>query len=42
MLVNDDLQASFDNLLAILRAERLRRPRIEPAMGDFVARLLSE
>jgi guanylate kinase len=42
VLVNDDLQASFQSLLAILRAERLRRPRIEPAMGEFVARLLSE
>lgn len=42
VIVNDDLQSSFQSLLAILKAERLRRPRIETAMGDFVAKLLRE
>ena len=42
MLVNDDLQTSFDNLLAILKAERLRRTRTEPAIGAFVDALLAE
>ncbi|TDX66956.1 guanylate kinase [Methylosinus sp. sav-2] len=42
VLVNDDLQRSFDDLLAILRAERQRRPRRLPGIEAFVARLLSE
>ena len=42
VLVNDDLQRSFDDLLAILRAERQRRPRRMKAIEAFVARLLSE
>lgn len=42
VLVNDDLQTSFENLLAILKAERLRRPRIEPAMAQFIDGLLAE
>ncbi|HEY8064035.1 MAG TPA: guanylate kinase [Methylosinus sp.] len=42
VLVNDDLQRSFDDLLAILRAERQRRPRRVAGIEAFVARLLSE
>jgi guanylate kinase len=42
VLVNDDIQATFDDLLAILRAERQRRPRRTKAIEQFVARLLSE
>lgn len=42
VLVNDDLQRAFDDLLAILRAERRRRPRCLPGIEAFVARLLSE
>ncbi|WP_159731707.1 guanylate kinase [Methylosinus sp. Ce-a6] len=42
VLINDDLQKSFDDLLAILRAERSRRPRRLQGIEAFVARLLSE
>ncbi|MBG0809566.1 guanylate kinase [Methylosinus sp. H3A] len=42
VIVNDDLQRSFDDLLAILRAERQRRPRRLAGIEAFVARLLSE
>jgi guanylate kinase len=42
VLVNDDIQATFDDLLAILRAERQRRPRRTKTLEEFVARLLSE
>jgi guanylate kinase len=42
VIVNDDLQRSFDDLIAILRAERQRRPRRERGVADFVNRLLSE
>ncbi|MBI1868268.1 MAG: guanylate kinase [Methylocystis sp.] len=42
VLVNDDLQRTFDDLLAILRAERQRRLRRNKSLEEFVARLLSE
>jgi guanylate kinase len=42
VLVNDDIQKTFDDLLAIVRAERLRRPRVAAAMEAFVAGLLRE
>jgi guanylate kinase len=42
VLVNDDIQTTFDDLLSIVRAERLRRPRVAVGMGDFVTRLLQE
>ena len=42
VLVNDDIQKTFDELLAILRAERLRRPRQQAAVEEFVGRLLAE
>jgi guanylate kinase len=41
VLVNDDLQTTFDNLKAILGAERLRRPR-QAGMERFVEALLQE
>jgi guanylate kinase len=42
VLVNDDLQATFDDLLAILRAERLKRPRCAKSIESFVEKLLVE
>jgi guanylate kinase len=42
VLVNDDLQRTFDDLIAILRAERQRRPRRMEGIEAFVERLLSE
>jgi guanylate kinase len=42
VLVNDDLQRAFEDLLAILRAERQRRPRNEKAIEQIVSKLLSE
>jgi len=42
VIVNDDLQRSFDDLIAILRAERQRRPRRERGIAEFVDRLLNE
>ncbi|MGJ0508026.1 MAG: guanylate kinase [Methylocystis sp.] len=42
VIVNDDLQRSFDDLIAILRAERQRRPRRERGVAEFVEKLLSE
>lgn len=42
VLVNDDLQKTFRDVLAILTAERLRRVRQEAGVDTFVQRLLSE
>lgn len=42
VIVNDDLQKSFDDLIAILRAERQRRPRREREIESFVQKLLNE
>jgi guanylate kinase len=42
VLINDDIQKTFGDLLAIVTAERLRRPRVQPAIKDFVRRLLAE
>ena len=42
VIVNDDLQRSFDDLIAIVRAERQRRPRRERGIEEFVEKLLSE
>jgi guanylate kinase len=42
VLINDDIQKTFDDLLAIVTAERLRRPRVQPAIKEFVKRLLAE
>jgi guanylate kinase len=42
VLINDDIQETFDRLLAILTAERLRRERIAGGIESFVSGLLSE
>lgn len=42
VLINDDIQTTFDDLLAILRAERRKRPRLARNIEEFVAKLLSE
>jgi guanylate kinase len=42
VLVNDDLQSTFGDLLAILTAERRRTLRAKEGIGDFVEKLLSE
>ena len=42
VLVNDDLQKTFHDVLAILRAERLRRTRQDQGIEGFVEGLLSE
>ena len=41
-LVNDDLQKTFDDLLAILTAERARVSRLKEGIADFVDKLLRE
>jgi guanylate kinase len=42
VLVNDDLQKSFDELLAILAAERHKAARQKDGIGAFVAQLLGQ
>ena len=42
VLVNDDIQSTFADLLAILSAERRRTARTRDEIGDFVERLLRE
>jgi guanylate kinase len=42
VLVNDDLQTTFDELLAILTAERHKAARQKDGIGAFVAQLLGE
>lgn len=42
VLVNDDLQRTFNDVLAILQAERLKRFRVEPGISAFVTGLLAE
>jgi guanylate kinase len=42
VLINDDLQSTFDDLLAILRSERRRRPRRAENIAAFVEKLLTE
>jgi guanylate kinase len=42
VLVNEDLQHCYREVLAILKAERLRRRRAEPGVAAFVDRLLAE
>jgi guanylate kinase len=42
VLINDDLQKSFTDVLDILAAERLKRVRIESGVAEFVANLLAE
>jgi guanylate kinase len=42
VLINDDIQKTFDDLLAIVRSERLRRPRVNDGISGFVEQLLTE
>jgi guanylate kinase len=42
VLVNDDLQNTYRHVITILQAERLRRPRAQQAIGDFIKTLLAE
>jgi guanylate kinase len=42
VIVNDDLQRSYRQVLAILEAERHKRGRAQKAIEDFVAGLLAE
>ena len=42
VLVNDDLQKSFDELVAVITTERMRVMRQKEAIGEFVDRLLQE
>ncbi len=42
VLINDDLQRTLGDVVAILSAERLRRLRTEPSISAFVERLASE
>jgi guanylate kinase len=42
VLVNDDIERTFEDLCAILRAERLRRVRREDGIERFVGGLLGE
>lgn len=42
VLINDDLQKTFDDLVAILKAERLWAPRRRIGIEDFVATLTDE
>lgn len=41
VLINDDLERTYEDLKAIVRAERFRRER-RPGMSDFVRRLMEE
>ena len=42
VLVNDDIQVTFDDLLAIIAAERTRTARSKETIGRFVDALLAE
>ena len=42
VLVNDDLQRTYCDVLTILKAERLRRARLEDGVKHFVQGLLTE
>lgn len=42
VLINDDLQKTFTDVIAILTAERLKRSRAEGGVSAFVAELLAE
>ena len=41
VLINDDLEASYAQVVAILTAERLRRERVSAGVGAFVQTLLA-
>jgi guanylate kinase len=42
VLINDDLQRTFDDLLSVLAAERSRAPRLKEQIASFVDKLLKE
>ena len=42
VLINDDLQRAYSQILAIIGAERLRRPRVEKGVEEFVETLLGD
>jgi guanylate kinase len=42
VLINDDLQRAYRDIIAILTAERLKRTRQQPAIAAFVERLLAD
>ncbi len=42
VLINDDLQRAYSQVVAIIAAERLRRPRVEKGVEEFVAGLLGD
>ena len=42
VLINDDIQQTMNDLVAILAAERLRRPRQQKGVEEFVGKLLAE
>jgi guanylate kinase len=42
VLVNGNLQSTFDDLVAIVTAERRRAIRLKPGMGDLVESILRE
>jgi guanylate kinase len=42
VLVNDDIQRTFEDLVAILKAERLRAPRQREGIEEFIEKLLKE
>ncbi len=42
VLVNDDLQHTYLQVMTILKGERLRRPRAQNAVTEFVKKLLAE
>jgi guanylate kinase len=42
VLINDDLQRAYSQVVAIIGAERLRRPRVEKGVEAFVQGLLED
>jgi guanylate kinase len=42
VLINDDLQRAYSQVVAIIAAERLRRHRVEKGVEEFVAGLLGD
>jgi len=41
VLINDDLQRAYEQVVAIIKAERLRQPRVASGVEAFVKRLLA-
>ena len=41
VLINDDLQRAYEQVVAIIKAERLRQPRVAAGVEEFVRRLLA-